>query len=149
MERLCKMDMMKEGFSYEDLLAMVEEAVEEMKPKDLKCLEEKCPASCCLVPPTITEMEFDHLKPFITSVTGYESGACPLLADGLCSVYEARPVECRLYNRIDKVVGVGCGNKMTLPDSYLVVRGLIYQFLWFMNGGTTEKHISQWAKEKL
>lgn len=70
-----------------------------------------------------------------------------LTEDNQCSVYENRPIECRLYNVIDREIFVDCSPnpRETKPIKYLAIRELVYRALFFIS--TTIKPMKEWFPE--
>lgn len=75
---------------------------------------------CCrhlAAEPQLTEPEFARLAPLVTDAMRERAQRlagppyeCPLLEDGACGVYEARPIACRTYGfYVDRDKGLYCG----------------------------------------
>jgi hypothetical protein len=60
------------------------------------------------------------------------SGSCPLLTDGLCSVYSVRPFGCRAM--LSRVVCTA-GGEADMPDFVLSVNTVFQQFIEALNAG--------------
>lgn len=64
--------------------------------------------------PVLTSAEWEQLRPRLTDdlrtrVLSAEGKVCPLLQDGVCSVYEVRPIACRTYGfYVDREGGQYC-----------------------------------------
>lgn len=97
-----------------------------------KCLG-NCKAECCHNA-GCTREEFEYLKPHITSVNNYGDDKC-YLSDpetGKCTVYKYRPLECRVFDVIDKVIMTNCPceQEVVLGDKYTAIREALYRYLY-------------------
>lgn len=126
------------------LFFLVEQLTDELQDENNKCLQ--C-GNCCLHDNEIkiTKIEYDLLKdkPRVTS----GGNACVYLNhDNRCSVYECRPIECRLYNVIDKNIYTQCNAREPKrnKDFYLSIRELVYSVL----KGQEIKPLKEWLNEE-
>lgn len=100
---------------------------------------------------TITRMEFERLrgKEYFNPES---KGTCVFLSDKGCSVYEDRPIECRIYNVIDDRIFVHSlkVDEETLPERELAIREAVYTLLKYENlqktGDTRRLTIREWLK---
>lgn len=67
-----------------------------------------CDPGCgeCCGPVPVTETEFQRVRRFIAErdIKPVDQGiTCPLYLEGGCSVYEVRPLPCRLFGHVEKM----------------------------------------------
>jgi hypothetical protein len=68
-----------------------------------------CDRGCgeCCGPVPVTETEYQRIRRFIVhrDVKPANNGpiTCPLYIDGVCSVYEARPLACRAFGHVPRM----------------------------------------------
>lgn len=73
-------------------------------------------------------------------VMGYnETGCCPMLKNGICSIYQDRPITCRTYDcRLFAAAGIWAGGK----EKYLVNRQVRRWRFSYKNTLDREKHLA-------
>lgn len=146
MVRLTKVEMAANKLRYTDVLDMAELLISRMSPA-IPCKGLTCEANCCVADLTITWIEYYYLSKHPDFDPQDNGSMCPCLKDGLCTVYSNRPLECRLYNRIDEIIGMGCGYPHKMDKEYIVIRELLYRAVWSVNGDADERTIAEWHKE--
>jgi len=114
-------------------------------------------AHCCHIPVKISENEAREMGKAIgrkpvpfelhapLSISGYEN-PCPFLADGACSVYEARPALCRTHMNLDQdeLLCRLDPNGVSIPVPYLDTR--LFVIYAFETGGNPSRwgDLRQW-----
>lgn len=105
-----------------------------------------CDGKCCVRTFTITRAEFEHLKPSIGK-TEQVVDRCPLLGpDNRCTVYEKRPLECRMFNVVDRVIKTECpeDKEQDLGDEGTALREVLYLAQSRILGKQSRATIAQW-----
>lgn len=123
LDRRNNVEVMREGISLSRLFVLLDALEKELSVNGCTM----CGNCCHFDPPmTITDEEYERLSHH--EHKNNESGTCPYLDGAKCSVYEDRPIECRLHNVFDSRVYDECDSRETavMPDWALAIRELVY-----------------------
>lgn len=153
-ERLAVNDIMGEKSTVERLYALVEQATSEMQKPDCHL----CWGFCCTRPPTPTVKEMAYLMRQEPKFRRAEGDEFCIFFDGSttrkglgCTVYEHRPLECRLYHVVDLQVRGGptpCPphvNGEFLGRVPAVLRHLFFSYLKLVEGSNALVHIRDYV----